>query len=309
MNPGNLHLFLNHIPTIGFAIGLVFFVVALIRGDRGLRRACLVIFFLTAAVTIATYVTGNDARQALIETPDVSKPLMETHESAALAAFVFMEITGFLAWLSLWMGDRPTHVARWNLGLILVFGAIAFVTMARAAYVGGAIRHPETGAAETIPIDPEVPTMARSLGTLALDYIWVWPAAETLHFIGLCLLLGVVLVLNLRLMGIGKSVLSAAAMNQLLPLGMLGFALNLITGMVFFVATPEQYVGSFFFLKMVLVIAGAINLLWFMLSSVGTLGDGDNAGGWAKVLAGSAILIWLAVVFCGHMLPWLGNSF
>jgi hypothetical protein len=99
-------------------------------------------------------------------------------------------------------------------------------------------------------------------------------------------------------------------MNQLLPLGMLGFALNLITGMVFFVATPEQYIGSFFFLKMALVIAGAINLLWFMLGhSAARLGDGDDAGGWAKLLGASAILIWLAVVFCGHMLPWLGNSF
>lgn len=310
MNPGSIHLLLNHIPTIGFGIGLAFFVVALVLGQPSLRRACLVIFFLTAAVTIATYVTGNDARQSLKETPGISDPLMEVHESAALVAFVFMEITGFLAWLGLWIGERRPRFARRNVNLVLVFAIVTFVLMARAAYVGGAIRHPETGATETIPLDPDVPTLARAWGVFAMDHSWVWPACETLHFVGLCLLLGVVLVLNLRLLGIGKSVLSAAALNQLLPLGMLGFALNLTTGMMFFVATPEQYTGYFFVLKMSLVIAGAINLLCFMLGkSAGSLGDGDDAGGWTKLLAASAILIWLAVVFCGHMLPWLGNSF
>ena len=176
--------------------------------------------------------------------------------------------------------------------------------------MGGAIHHPETGAAQTIPVDPSVPTMARSWGIFVHDHSWVWPACETIHFVGLCMLFGVMLVFNLRMLGIGKSLLSAAALNQLLPVGMLGFGLNLITGLMFFVATPEQYTGSFFFLKMMLVVAGAINLLCFMLAkSAGSLGDGDDTGIGTKLLAASGILIWMTVVFCGHMLPWLGNSF
>ena len=92
----------------------------------------------------------------------------------------------------------------------------------------------------------------------------MWPLCETLHFVGLCLLLGVVLTVDLRMLGVGKT-LSFAALYQLLPLGMLGFTINLVTGMIFFVATPDQYTGFLFFLKMVLVALGAVNVLYFML--------------------------------------------
>jgi len=310
MNPAHVHLLLNHFPTIGFAIGLAVFVVALLLGKKALHRICLVVFFLTAAMTIATYVSGNDAREMLKEMPDVSDPLMQAHESAALTAFVFMQITGFLSWIGLWVGDRSSRFSRWNVWLILVFGVFAFVMMSRAAYMGGAIRHPETGAADTIPVDPSVPTLPRAWGIFVQDHSWVWPACETLHFVGLSMLFGVVSIINLRLLGIGKGMLSSAVLSQLLPLGMLGFAMNLVTGMMFFVATPDQYTGAFFFLKMGLIVAGALNLLCFMLwKSVDRVDDGDDAGLWTKLLAASGILIWTAVIFCGHMLPWLGNSF
>jgi len=310
MNPSNIHLFLNHLPTIGFGIGLAIFVVALVAKQDDLRRAGFVIFFLAAAVTIVTYVSGNDAREVLKEAPGISDPLMQAHESAALLALVLMEITGFFSWFGLWIWGRPTRLARSNSALVLIFATLAFVLMARAAYFGGAIRHPETEIATTIPLDDSVPTLARSWGLFVMDHSWVWPASETLHFVGLSMLFGVVLIGNLRMLGIGKKVLSFAALHQLLPLGMLGFTLNLVTGMMFFVAMPEQYTGFLFFLKMALIVAGAINLLYFMLGkSPGSVRDGDDAGIGSKLVAVSAIVIWIAVLFCGHMLPWLGNSF
>jgi uncharacterized membrane protein len=310
MNPISLHLLLNHLPTIGFAIGLALFVMALLAKHYELQRAGYVIFFLVAAFTVITYVTGNDAREVLKETAEFSDPLMQAHESAALVALILMEITGFFSWIGLWIWNRPSRFARWNTGIVLVFSALTFVLMSRAAYMGGAIRHPETDVAQAIPIDPDVPTLARKWGLFVQETSWVWPAAETLHFIGLCLLFGTVLIVNLRILGMGKSTLSYAALRQLFPLGMLGFALNLVTGMMFFVATPEQYTGDLFLLKMTLMAAGALNLLYFMLSkSPERMRDGDDTGIGTKLVAASAIVIWLAVVFCGHMLPWLGNSF
>lgn len=303
MNSGHIHLLLNHIPTIGFGIGFALFVIALILKQADLRHACFVILFLAAALTIPTYVSGNDAREALKETPGISDPLMQVHESAALIALVFMELTGFFSWIGLWIWNRPSRFARLNVGLVVVFGALAFVLMARAAYIGGAIRHPETEAAQSIPLNPDVPTLARTWGAFTQDQSWVWPAAETIHFIGLCLLFGVVLIYNLRILGVGKTLLPFESLRQLLPLGMLGFTLNLLTGMMFFVATPEQYTGFLFFLKMSLVVAGAIQLLYFMLRNK------DDAGIWTKLIAAAGIVIWVGVVFCGHMLPWLGNSF
>ena len=182
--------------------------------------------------------------------------------------------------------------------------------MARAASMGTEIRHVEIQSGlETSGADPG-PTLARSWALYVQTHSWVWPTCETLHFIGLSMLFAVVLAVDLRMLGMGKKSLSFAALYQLLPLGMLGFGINLITGIMFFVSTPQQYVGFLFFLKMMLVVAGAFNVLYFMLlDEPWTVGEGDDASKKTKLVAASAIAIWVGVLFCGHMLPFLGNSF
>jgi hypothetical protein len=310
MNFAHIHLLLNHFPTIGFCIGIIVFIVAIARKSDDLLEAGLVIFFLTAALSIATYVSGNDAQAALTDTPGVSDALVKAHESAALVAFAFMQATGFFSWIGLWMLRRISRVASWNLAVITIFAIVTFGLMARAANIGGEIRHAEIQDAQANSLDPDAPTLARSWGKYVEEHTWVWPTCETLHFVGLSMLFGIVLTLDLRMLGVGKSMLSFEALYQLLPLGMLGFTLNLITGIMFFVAMPKQYTGFLFFLKMMLVVFGAVNVLYFMLSKAPwTVNDGVDAPVLTKLAAASAIIIWIAVLFCGHMLPWLGNSF
>ena len=61
---------------------------------------------------------------------------------------------------------------------------------------------------------------------------------------------------------------------------------------------------------MSLVVLGAFNVLYFMLpNQPWNIGESDDAPVAAKFIAASAIVIWIAVLFCGHMLPFLGNSF
>jgi hypothetical protein len=310
MNAAHIHLLLNHFPTIGLGIGLVLFAIAILRRSEELQRTGLVILFLTSALTIVAYVSGNDAHEALKEEPGLSDTLMRAHESAALVAFTLMQAMGFFSWIGLWIRDRHPRFAGWNLGVVLILGISTFGLMAQAANLGGEIRHPEIQNVQTPPIDNSAQTLAASWGLFVQDHSWVWPACETLHFVGLCQLFGVVLIGNLRMLGVGKALLSFADLYQLLPLGMLGFTLNLITGMMFFVATPGQYTGLFFLLKMSLVGAGALNVLYFILAKAPwSVGYGDDATMATKLIAASAIAIWLAVVFCGQMLPWLGNSF
>ena len=310
MNAAHIHLLLNHFPTVGFSIGLGLFVVALLGKKEVLKQASLVIFFMIAALSITTYVSGNDAQDAIKDQPGVSMPLIEAHESAALVAFIFMQVTGFFSWIALWLQRRVTRVTNWNLAVVLVLAIVTFALMARAANIGGEIRHAEIQDAQESSVASTGPTLAKSWALFVQSNSWVWPTCETVHFIGLSMLFAVVLVVDLRMLGIGKRTLSFAALYQLLPLGMLGFALNLITGIMFFVATPQQYTGFLFFLKMMLVVLGAVNVLYFMLlDDPWKVGDGDDASKTTKLVAASAIVIWIAVLFCGHMLPFLGNSF
>jgi hypothetical protein len=180
--------------------------------------------------------------------------------------------------------------------------------------LGGEIRHPEIRAVldtEASPADAASAgrlTLARSWRKYVEEHSWVWPTCETLHFVGLCLLFGAALVVDLRILGVGKR-LPVAALYQLLPLGLLGFTLNLATGMAFFVAMPQQYVGFLFLLKMALVVLAATNILYFLLADeTWAVGEGDDMPIRARLAAASAILIWIGVLFCGRMLPALGNS-
>jgi len=310
MNAPHIHLLLNHFPTVGFSIGLGLFVIAILGKKEVLKQASLVIFFMIAALSITTYVSGNDAQAEIKDQPGVSASLIDAHESAALVAFIFMQATGFFSWIALWLHRRVSRVANWNLAVVLVLSLVTFALMARAANIGGEIRHAEIQSAQETAETSTGPTLAKSWALFVQSNSWVWPTCETVHFIGLSMLFAVVLVVDLRMLGIGKRTLSFEALYQLLPLGMLGFTLNLITGIMFFVATPQQYTGFLFFLKMMLVVLGAVNVLYFMLlDDPWKVGEGDDASITTKLVAASAIVIWIAVLFCGHMLPFLGNSF
>ncbi|MEP7303914.1 MAG: hypothetical protein ABJA98_00215 [Acidobacteriota bacterium] len=151
---------------------------------------------------------------------------------------------------------------------------------------------------------------ARAIGLFVSGQTWVWPTCETLHFVGLCMLFTVVLIVDLRMLGMIKSV-SFEAVYQLLPIGMLGFGINLVTGMLFFIGVPGQYVhnGTFFF-KIVFVLLGGLNVLYFTLDDEPwAVKAGQDAPLTAKIAAASAIFVWVAVLFCGHMLPFIGNAF
>jgi uncharacterized membrane protein len=308
----HVHLLLNHFPTVAFGIGLGLFIIAMAIRNEPLKRAGLVIFFLVAVITIATYVSGNAAASVIQGRPDVSKAMIREHEGSAFWAYVFMEITGFMAWLGLWYFRVIKRLATWNVVAVLLLSVLTFATMIRTADLGSQIRHPELESQqEGKTADPDsVPDAAAAIGLFVNSHGWVWPTCETLHFIGLSLLFTVVLIVDLRLLGVAKK-FSFAAVYQLLPMGMLGFGLNLVTGMMFFVASPEQYIKNVsFHWKIVFVLLAGINALYFMLvDEPWNVGPGDDAPMASKFAAASAIFLWVGVLFFGHMLPFLGNSF
>jgi uncharacterized membrane protein len=312
-NPAHVHLLLNHVPTVGFGLALALFFVAQARRNDDLKRTALVIFFGVAVVAIATYISGAAGEAVVQGRPGVSQAAIRAHEDAALLAFVFMEITGFFAWLALWQWRRVSRLAGWNLPTVLILAVVTFGLMARAAEIGGEIHHPEIRSAQaatvTEPTGPGTGT-ARSIGMFVTGHTWVWPTSETLHFVGLCMLFTVVLIVDLRMLGMVKSV-PYSAVYQLLPIGILGFGINLITGVLFFLGAPEQYIhNKVFYWKMVFVVLGGLNVLYFMLEDeVWEVGRGDDAPLASKIAAASAIFLWVAVLYCGHMLPFLGNAF
>ena len=72
---------------------------------------------------------------------------------------------------------------------------------------------------------------------------WAWPAAESLHFFGLSLLLGTVGLFDLRLIGFAKQI-PLPALHRLIPWGIFGYFINIMTGICFFTAEPDGQIFS-----------------------------------------------------------------
>ncbi len=303
MNLAHLHLLLNHVPTIGFAFGIAFCIASVVRDSEDLKRASFVVFFGVALAAIPAYLTGNAAQFVLQDEPAVSQDVVAAHQNAAMLALIPMEITGLVAWMALW------RFRRWTLPAVLVLSTVTFALMARAAAVGGQIRHPEIMATGTSAYAPAWPSPAAMGAQLVLDNPWVWPICEVFHFVGLCLLFGVVLIVNLRMLGVIGGV-PLAAVTRLLPWAIAGLGINIATGFLFFLAAPDQYTqNSAFAWKIGLVSLGGLSLLYpTMFDQEPASNDVLHAASTRKVIAAGSICIWIGVIFLGRFLPYIGSE-
>ena len=133
---------------------------------------------------------------------------------------------------------------------------------------------------------------------------WAWPLLEITHFMGLCLLFGALLVMDLRLLGFFRT-LPLAMATRLAPLAATGLILNLASGLAFFIGNPTRYlVNPAFQWKMALVALAIANLLYFAVAGGGGLNTQTlSASGRLRVSAGLSILAWTGVIIAGRMIP------
>jgi hypothetical protein len=335
INVAHLHLLLNHVPTIGSVIALALLMLGFVRRDEPLKYLGLEVLFVIAVLTMPVYMTGVAAHQALREVPEVADETIRIHQDAALVAFTVIELAGFVGWVALWQSRRRGRAARGVVALATLLLLASLAIMGRAANLGGEIRHPEIraalspadeaaalraaggaapGTAEGSRNDPER-FLAGQISQVMVYSTWVWPAAEAVHFLGLCLSLGVLLAVNLRILGAMRRV-AFADVHRLLPWGMLGFGANLITGMMFFVGQPGQYLASTpFYWKVILLVFAGANFLYLTVFQRGWARD-PAGGGYTfdatladKVMALSSLVAWFGVLYAGRMLPFLGRAF
>jgi hypothetical protein len=134
---------------------------------------------------------------------------------------------------------------------------------------------------------------------------WGWPIAESLHFIGLSLLIGTVGLFDLRLLGVARRI-PIAAMHRLIPWGLVGFGINAATGVSFLLAEPDQYVyNRSFHFKLLFIAAAGVNALTFYLTSYRRItadGAPADAPPAAKLCAAVSLSLWIAVIVAGRLL-------
>ncbi|MBK6672548.1 MAG: hypothetical protein IPG49_03375 [Proteobacteria bacterium] len=134
---------------------------------------------------------------------------------------------------------------------------------------------------------------------------WGWPIAECFHFIGLCLLFGTVGFFDLRMLGVARAV-PLRSLHRLIPFGIAGFAICALTGTLFVMTTPDQYLHNPAFLtKLLLMLVAGLNMLLFYLVAARSvwLAAADGVPPLPARLFGLvSLLCWLGVMTCGRVI-------
>jgi hypothetical protein len=138
---------------------------------------------------------------------------------------------------------------------------------------------------------------------------WIIPAVQSLHIVMIAALIGSVLVINLRLLGLietGQAV--RALMDHYLPVVAVSILVLALTGAVLIIGEPTRALFRItFWIKMALVAAAAM-LTWGLSRFSRTpmaLAGGVGAARLLKTGAVIALILWTAIIFAGR---WIGYT-
>jgi hypothetical protein len=149
------------------------------------------------------------------------------------------------------------------------------------------------------------------INSLVLGYAWSWPTLESLHFLALCTLMGSLLIMDLRLIGFHR-LIPLQAVHSLMPLAIVSFAINLITGLGFLFGEPYLYFANYaFWVKMALIVLAGVNFLFYFTRVeplIVRLGPNDPPPPIAKAVGVLSLVFWFGVLSYGRLLPYLGTG-
>ena len=145
------------------------------------------------------------------------------------------------------------------------------------------------------------------VATRIRDSFFLFPLLESIHVLGLALVLGTISIIDLRLLGIASTQRSFKRMeSDILKWTWGAFALTALTGALMFITNARVYYHNFFFrTKMLLLVLTGINLLVFELTAGRTVHKWDNAAATprvAKTVAALSLAMWISIVFMGRMI-------
>ncbi|MEO8479857.1 MAG: DUF2231 domain-containing protein [Gemmatimonadota bacterium] len=144
MNAAHLHLALNHLPIFAIAFATGFLAWGLKRRHPALLRAGLVLTVLAAVGAGGAFLTGEPAEDVIEDQPGFSRDRVHDHEDAADFGLWITVAAGVVALGVLWRAkgrvEGPTTNAA---ALVLAVSVLALAALARTAWLGGEISHPE----------------------------------------------------------------------------------------------------------------------------------------------------------------------
>ncbi|MDO9213284.1 MAG: hypothetical protein Q8Q54_05155 [Methylococcales bacterium] len=148
------------------------------------------------------------------------------------------------------------------------------------------------------------------MGTALRESIYAFPIVEGLHLIGLAFSFGLLMFIDLRLLGVFlESEPAQELLHSLRPWLLVGFVVTVITGILLFIATATKVILlPVFYIKLGFIVLAGINAVVFELKW------GRNVDDWGaqSVLPNSikyaglaSLVLWSVVIIAGRLIPYL----
>ena len=136
----------------------------------------------------------------------------------------------------------------------------------------------------------------------------LFPLIESVHVLSICLVVGSIFVVDLRLLGLASIRRPVGrVINGVLPLTWSAFAVAVASGSLLFISNATKYLANGYFVaKLFLILAAGLNMVVFHFISAKDLPKWENEPApplRARLAGGLSILLWVAVVACGR---WIG---
>ena len=134
-----------------------------------------------------------------------------------------------------------------------------------------------------------------------------YPLVLTTHAVGMAVLAGIVLMINFRVLGFARDV-PLQYFHRLLKLALVGLLLNLVSGVMLFVADASAHAANVAFLvKIALLITGG-TLLIVLARRLAPTAGGDAAAlesDSTRLIAGVSVAVWIGVIVAGRLIAYV----
>jgi len=148
-----------------------------------------------------------------------------------------------------------------------------------------------------------------ALATAMRQELWLYPSVEILHILGFVTLVGAILVLDLRLLGLTPALSVRQLAGHVLPWALGALVVIVPTGLLMFIAHAADLVGNrAFVVKLVLILGAGMNAAAFHLGPYRNVAQWDRdatSPGAARLHAALSLVLWTGVIICGRLLAYL----
>jgi hypothetical protein len=129
---------------------------------------------------------------------------------------------------------------------------------------------------------------------------WLYPALEVVHIVGIAMLLGSLVLLELRVWGLGAALPVQPLARLALPVTLAGFALVGLSGLTMFISQPAELIAN----RVFIVKMGLVTLAGLNAASFHARGSLERLDGTARLQTLASLGIWVAVIICGRWIAY-----